>query len=283
MARQRQYADNAERQRAYRERQKRNVSKLVDVTKRNEIYCLDVLSFLRSLSTGEAKVIITSPPYNLRNTVGGGFRTGKSGKWVNAALQNGYENHDDNMPRAEYVAWQKECLSEMLRVIPSDGAIFYNHKPRVQNGLMESPTEIISGFQVRQMIVWDRGSGFNFNDGYFCPQYECIYLIAKPDFRLKHGACGMGDVWRVNPDKDNDHPAPFPVEIPYRILSSIEMNNQVVVDPFGGSGTVAVAAKMLGIDYKLSDNSQSYVEKAKQRIALAPDSYQKMLFGEWSA
>lgn len=281
MPRQRQYANDAERQKAYRQRVKRNALSPVDVTKSNEIYCLDVLLFLQNLGTGSAKVIITSPPYNLRNSSGGWSRakTAKTaGRWGNAALRNGYDMHDDNMPRRDYVKWQKACLVEMLRVIPDDGAIFYIHKPRVQNGLIESPEEIVSGFPVRQVIIWDRGNGFNFNDSYFCPHYEQIYMIAKSAFRLKPGTCGWGDVWRIAPDKDNDHPAPFPVALPYRILSSIDMQNQIVVDPFAGSGPVGMVAKMLKIDYKLNDNSPKYVEMARLRISSSPASYPRYLF-----
>lgn len=280
MPRKRQYASDAERQAAYRQRVKRNALSLADVTKLNEVYCLDALEFLRSLAPESVKVVITSPPYNLKNTSGGGFRTGNKGRWVNAGLRNGYDSHDDNMPRDTYIAWQRECLTEMFRIIPQNGAIFYNHKPRVQNGLMETPHEIVSGFPVRQVIIWNRGSGFNFNDGYFVPTHEYIYLITKPDFCLKPGSNGYGDVWKILPDQNNDHPAPFPVAIPFRILSSVEMEGQTVIDPFAGSGTVGVAAKMLGLNFKLADHSAKYVQIAAQRIANSPSSYQKALFHE---
>ena len=41
------------------------------------------------------------------------------------------------MPHDEYVKWQRDCLTEMMRLIPKDGAIFYNHKWRVQGGLLQ--------------------------------------------------------------------------------------------------------------------------------------------------
>ncbi len=97
------------------------------------------------------------------------MKDGRGGKWRNAALVNGYATYDDNMPYEAYIRWQRECLSEMLRLIPDNGAIFYNHKWRVQNGLIQDRREIIDGFPVRQIIIWKRKGGINFNAGYFLP------------------------------------------------------------------------------------------------------------------
>jgi modification methylase len=55
-------------------------------------------------------VIVTSPPYNLRNSTGNGMKDGRGGKWENAQLVNGYDTHEDNMPYEEYVKWQRDCL-----------------------------------------------------------------------------------------------------------------------------------------------------------------------------
>ena len=88
------------------------------------------------------------------------------------------------MPHHEYVTWQKKCLSEAMRILRDDGAIFYNHKWRVQAGLMQDRADIVNDFPIRQIIIWKRAGGFNFNPGYFVPTYEVIYLIAKPKFKL---------------------------------------------------------------------------------------------------
>ena len=116
------------------------------------------------------------------------MKDGRGGKWANADLIKGYKDHADNMPYDEYIAWQRAALKEMLRVTKDDGAIFYNHKWRVQNGLIQDRHEILDGFPVRQIIIWKRKGGINFNPGYFLPTYEVIYLIAKPKFKLAKGA-----------------------------------------------------------------------------------------------
>jgi len=162
------------------------------------------------------------------------MKNGNGGKWANAALQNGYTHHNDCMPHNEYVKWQRDCLSEMMRIIPEDGAIFYNHKWRVQAGLLQDRNDIVDGFPVRQIIIWRRKGGFNFNPGYFVPTYEVIYLIAKSEFKLAPKSNGHGDVWEFTQEMNNDHPAAFPVDLIDRIISSTEA--KVVLDPFMGSG-----------------------------------------------
>jgi len=103
----------------------------------NRVVCGDALSVMRRMASSSVDLVITSPPYNIRNSTGNGLKNGRGGKWENAALQRGYTHHDDCMQHDEYVAWQRECLAEMLRIVASDGAIFYNHKWRVQGGLLQ--------------------------------------------------------------------------------------------------------------------------------------------------
>jgi modification methylase len=152
----------------------------------------------------------------------------------------------------------------MLRLLQDDGAIFYNHKWRVQNGLLQDRADIVSDFPVRQIIIWQRAGGVNFNDAFFCPMYEVIYVIAKPKFRLLPRANGVGDIWRINQDNKNKHPAPFPVDLPDRIIRST--NAEIILDPFIGSGTTAVAAKRLNRHYIGIELSTVYCEMARQRI-----------------
>ncbi len=209
-------------------------------------------------------LVVTSPPYNLKNSTGNGMKDGRGGKWSKAALIQGYSHHHDNMPHAEYVAWQQTCLKEMMRVLKDDGAIFYNHKWRVQNGLLQDRSDIVAGLPVRQIIIWRRKGGINFNAGYFLPTYEVIYLIAKKDFKLAPKANAYGDVWEFGQDLNNQHPAPFPVELVERIISSTSA--QIILDPFMGSGTTAYVAKQLGRQFIGIEISPEYCEMAKLRL-----------------
>lgn len=230
----------------------------------DNIFCGDSLKVMSQLPDGCCDIVITSPPYNLKNSTGNGMKDGRGGKWSKAALIKGYADYDDNMPYDLYCEWQRKCLTEMMRLTGDDGAIFYNHKWRVQGGLIQDRHEIVEGFPVRQIIIWKRKGGINFNPGYFLPTYEVIYLIAKKNFKLAPRKGGCGDVWEFMQETNNIHPAPFPVALIDRIIESTTAN--VILDPFMGSGTTAVSAIRNNRHYIGIELSPSYCEAAKKRI-----------------
>jgi site-specific DNA-methyltransferase (adenine-specific) len=229
----------------------------------NQIICGDAIEVMGHMAPGSVDLVLTSPPYNIRNSTGNGLKNGRGGKWENAALQHSYTHHDDCMPHDSYVAWQRQCLSAMMRVLSEDGVIFYNHKWRVQGGLLQDRQDIVAGFPVRQVIIWRRKGELNFNPGYFLPTYDVIYLIAKPGFRLVPKANRFGDVWEFTQEMHNS-PAAFPVALIYRIVLSTTA--ATILDPFVGSGTTAISALNFGRNFIGIDISPDYCELARERI-----------------
>jgi len=230
-----------------------------------KIHCADCIQFMNTMPARSISCIVTSPPYNLKNSSGNGMKDGRGGKWANAALINGYEDHGDNMPHDEYAEWQRNCLTAMMRILKDDGVIFYNHKLRVQNGLIQDRHDIVSGFPVRQIIIWKRAGGINFNMGYFLPTYEVVYMICKPDFKLSEGANKMTDVWEIPQVKGNDHPAPFPIELASKCIEASP--GGVVLDPFMGSGTTAIAALSHKREWIGIELSKKYCTLADTKIS----------------
>lgn len=231
----------------------------------NSIIHGDCLEVMRSMPSQSVDIIITSPPYNLLNSTGNGLKKSThTGKWKNASIKNGYMEFDDNMPYPEYIQWQRACVAEMVRLIKKDGAVFYNNKNRVQGGLLQDRREIVAGFPVRQIITWKRSGAINFNAGYFLPVTEQIYMICGRDFKLNKGANKLTDVWEVKQEMKNPHPAPFPEELIDRIVSST--SGEIVLDPFGGSGTTAVSAMRFDRQFILIEKSMLYCEMARRRI-----------------
>lgn len=239
---------------------------------KDKIICGDCLTVMREMPDESVDLVVTSPPYNLKNSTGNGMKDGRGGKWANAALINGYATYNDNMPYDQYIQWQRECLTEMLRLIKPTGAIFYNHKWRVQAGLIQDRREIIEGFPLRQIIIWRRKGGINFNKGYFLPTYEVIYMICKSEFVLAKGANSHGDIWEFMQESKNGHPAPFPVALIDRIISSTTA--QLILDPFMGSGTTAVAAQSLGRHYIGIEIAPEYCKMAEERLAKSRGLFQ---------
>ncbi len=243
----------------------------------NQIHCGDCINIMGKMPAESVDLIVTSPPYNIKNSTGNGLKNGSGGKWPQAGLINGYAAHNDAMPHDKYVKWQRECLAAMMRVLREDGAIFYNHKWRIQGGKLQDRADILDGFPVRQVIIWQRNGGINFNPGYFLPTYEVIYLIVKPDFRLAPKANAQGDVWHIPQESNNPHPAPFPVELAQRCIESTLA--KVVLDPMMGSGTTAIAAEMAGRDWVGIEISEKYCRDANERIAAYRRSYDNSAYG----
>lgn len=232
----------------------------------NKTHCGDCIALMNQLAAGSVGLIVTSPPYNLRNSTGNGMKSG-GGKWSNPLVINGYESIDDAMPHDEYVRWQRDCLAAMLRVLRDDGAIFYNHKWRVQDGMLQDRSDIVRGFPVRQIIIWERSGGLNFNSSFLLPRYEVIYMICKSDFKLAPNANAMSDVWNIPLDSDIPHPHSFPVELAERCIQCT--TTDIVLDPFMGSGSTAIAAENLKRAWIGMDISLKYCQLTEKRIERA--------------
>lgn len=234
--------------------------------------CMSVIPILPPID-----LVVTSPPYNLGTAPWArlghwkpGNQSGSGGraKWRGGAEGGAgveYGAHEDAMPWPEYVEWQRAVLSLLWSRLSAGGAIFYNHKPRVIGTKLWTPVELIPPeVELRQIVVWSRPGGMNYSPTAFVPTHEWIMVLAKPEFRLKsRGVSGLGDVWPMNPEK-NEHPAPFPLDLPSRAIEAI--NPQIVLDPFMGSGTTGVAAIKAGCKFIGIESEQSYFDMARGRI-----------------
>lgn len=233
------------------------------------IYLADNREALPALAAESVDMVFTSPPYNLGVSSGGGIKgAGKSGLWTGSpALGNGYASHNDAMPPDEYAAWQRATLTECWRTLTPSGVIFYNHKPRIQYGLLQTPLAFNPNLPLRQIVIWNRGNGMNFSETYYLPVHEWILIFAKPDFRLKKGGSAAKDIWTIAPEADNDHPAPFPLELPKRAIETTTA--QTILDPFMGSGTTGVACAIQGRKFIGIELEEKYCELAVARIKRA--------------
>jgi site-specific DNA-methyltransferase (adenine-specific) len=232
------------------------------------IYHGDCRAVLPMLQKDSLDLVVTSPPYNLGVTTGGGFPTvnGSAGKWRGGQLADGYGAYDDAMPLADYEAWQRWVLEACWTLLNERGAIYYNHKPRIQDGILWTPLALNPGLPVRQIVIWARAGGINFSPSFYVPTHEWIMVLAKPAFRLRSkGASGVGDVWTVPQESNSLHPAPFPESIP---LNAIETTGAAsILDPFMGSGTTLVAAKRLGRKAIGIELNEKYCEIAAKRLS----------------
>lgn len=244
------------------------------------LYHGDCEHVLADTTLAGQQVVVTSPPYNMGLIPGGNgrgmYRPGAANK--GGRFRDGYGAHNDAMPQADYDAWQRRVLALLWNQTPDDGAIFYNHRPRVEHGVARLPLGMDFGIPLRQIITWDRGTGIGPNLRHFASVAEWVLLFAKPGFKLvSHSMSGRGDVWRLGMERDDHgHPAPFPESLPARVIDSTAPRS--VLDPFAGSGTTLVAAKRLGVPAVGVELSEQFCEIAARRLR------QEALFaGEWVA
>jgi DNA modification methylase len=211
------------------------------------LYRGDCLTVMAEMPDESVDIVVTSPPYNMGLTPGGNGRgtyrhtTSKGSRFS----LGGYGAHDDAMEQGDYDDWQRAVLAECWRV--SRLAVFYNHRPRVEHGVLRDPLGNDFGVPLRQRIIWNRGTGIDVNLRAFCTRGEYIFFFAKPAMSLvDHSASGMGDVWDLGIEYGvKDHPAPFPVTLPIRCIQATGAKS--VLDPFCGSGTTLRAAADLHI------------------------------------
>ncbi|MDQ3573660.1 MAG: site-specific DNA-methyltransferase [Actinomycetota bacterium] len=223
------------------------------------IYHGDCREVLPRLTPGFFGGVLTSPPYN-RGDMSGGY----------ANLSDGYASYEDRMPHAEYVAWQRSLLTECWELLRPTGAILYNHKPRIQDGLLWTPLELNPGLPLRQIIMWTRPAGCNWSETHLMPRHEWILLFAKSEFRFSKATSSLSDVWPINHQGGGrpDHPAPFPLALAHRAVSLLRAASPgPVLDPFMGSGTTLRAAKNLWSPAIGIEVSERYCEIAAKRLA----------------
>lgn len=238
------------------------------------LYLGDCLEVLPQLDV-HADLVLTSPPYNLGSgpwpRLGhwkpGDSPDGKS-KWRNGSDGGGgtqYANYLDAMPHPQYVAWQHSVLGLCWAALRETGAIFYNHKPRVVGAKLWLPLELNPGLPLRQIVIWARSGGMNFNPTAYVSTHEWLMIFAKPRFRLRDkGASGVGDVWTIPAESNTPHPAPFPLALAHRAIETTAPT--LVLDPFAGWGTTLRAAKDVGCRSVGIEIEERYAELAAKRL-----------------
>lgn len=235
----------------------------------NEFLKGDVLEVLKTLPSDSIDMGVTSPPYNKKKNRKGGLV-----KDIN------YTDIEDHLNEELYQSQQIEILNELYRVIKPGGSFFYNHKVRWEQGVMLHPLTWVSQCEwvLKQEIVWDRSIAANIRGWRFWQVEERIYWLYKPrkkgdngdELKSKHAL--LTSVWKLRPEMNKDtvfgHPAPFPIEIPTRCIYSIldDKKDCLIIDPYMGSGTSAVASKLLGHNYVGIEISDKYIKDSLFRI-----------------
>lgn len=244
------------------------------------IYQIDCLAAMKKLPDTGINLTVTSPPYNI----------GKE-----------YENP---LPLDEYLDWCEQWIAEVYRLTSPQGAFWLNlGYLSIKNRAKAIPISYLLwnriAFYLIQEIVWNYGAGVA-GSKFFSPRNEKFlwyvknpeeytfnlddirdpnvkYPNQKKNGKIKVNALGKNptDVWefpKVTSGKNRSakertpHPAQFPIAVIERIIKASSHENQIVLDPFMGSGTTAIAA--LGLQRQVIgfELRQDYCDLAANRI-----------------
>ena len=238
----------------------------------NKIINADCMDILKQLPDKCVDLVVTSPPYN---------------------LDIKYNSHNDNLPYEEYLAWCEQWITELERVLKDCGRIAINIPLETNlNGkkfickdymnILEKSNLIQTSF-----ILWDKQNVTSRTAwGSFrspsCPNViqpmECILVYSKGS-RKKEGEENKIDitknefidsvlgVWKIQPETKSTHPAPFPVELPEKIIKLFSYMGDLVLEPFSGSGTTAIACHNLKRRFICIEKDPDYYKASCERLA----------------
>ena len=214
-------------------------------------------------------LMVTSPPYNV-------------GK-----------DYDSDLSLSEYRALLRQVFGEVYRVLVDGGRACINianvgRRPYIPLHAYVIEEMHALGFLMRGEIIWQKAAGAGSSTAWgswmsasnptLRDVHEYILVFSKGSMgRSVKGENSITrdefleytkSVWSFQPAsaKKVGHPAPFPVELPYRLIQLYSFKGDIVIDPFCGSGTTCLAALQTGRHYVGFDVSEEYVELARLRL-----------------
>jgi len=205
------------------------------------------------------KLIVTSPPYNIGS--GGQRRDGKRKEGIfDPKSFTGITIYEDSFNDDQFYQSQIEFIRWAISKINKNGCIAYNHKNKSKLKSIQSPwfwllplhynKEIV----IQQEVVWDRGSTHNHDKNYFYPQTERIWFLRHPEgnYKLNNKIIrsdfkgGLGDIWKIPVNSYSatmtKHQASFPLELVNNCIDTLTNEEDLVCDPYSGSGTTFIAS-----------------------------------------
>lgn len=237
----------------------------------NKVFCKSS-EHMSELPDNSVHLMVTSPPYNVGKV------------------------YDKNLSMEEYRDLLTKIFKETYRVLVPGGRACVNvanlgRKPYlpIHSYVIEDMQKL--GFLMRGEVIWNKassasqsfawGSWLSATNPTLRDVHEYILIFSKDGFTRKKPAVRKPtinkeefmeytkSIWTFSAERASriGHPAPFPIELPYRLIQLYTFEDEVILDPFAGSGTTCLAALKTKRRYVAYDNDKKYCELAEKRIA----------------
>ena len=230
---------------------------------------------MKDIPNNSLHLMITSPPYNVS------------------------KEYDNDLSLNEYLSLLKNCFTETYRVLVDGGRACINianigRKPYIPLSDYVSKIMIEIGFNMRGEIIWNKSAGSGISTAWGSFQsasnpilrdvHEYILIFSKGNYKRERDKEEKElrkdnitkeefiewtkSVWTMNTEsaKRIGHPAPFPEELPNRLIKLFSFTNDIVIDPFMGSGTTAIAAIKNNRNFVGYEINEEYINLANNRI-----------------
>ena len=220
-------------------------------------------------------LMITSPPYNVS------------------------KEYDEDLSLSEYLKMLRKVFTETYRVLVSGGRACINvanlgRKPYIPLSDYISQMMIEIGFNMRGEIIWNKaasaspstawGSWMSASNPTLRDIHEYILVFSKGDYKrdrnktekeTKQNTIIKEDfiewtksIWTFNAESARKigHPAPFPIDLPYRLIQLYSFETDIILDPFMGSGTTAISALKSSRAYVGFEINKNYIQLTNKRV-----------------
>ena len=233
------------------------------------------------------RLIITSPPYfkakNYDHQDQIGLNSNSYAKYISSMNPVWRECFRVLKPNG------KLCINSPI--LPMDKQTMSTHHNRdylnINNDIENNILNTTEFFRY-DLIIWDKGSTDQLMMGSYPhpPNFYGLNTIEFINIFVKDGKPEKIDnktktksklskdewrkyissIWKFPPEHDRAHPAPFPVELPFRLIKLFSFTNDIILDPFMGSGTTALAAKMVERHFLGYELNKNYIKLGEKRL-----------------